>query len=473
MFTTETQRARRKTDFGLRIVDCGMGRVFGLCVLCVLCGCLWLSAENAHAAQQEVVPLNGAAFQGETVGIDANALVIFHVAEKKDQKSGNRSFPLDQLVRWGNPAALRPQTVVVLADGGRIVTAADWSGGAAVRLVGDDVVLLSDTWNEVHLQRRLVSGVVFAQQSRSDERERLVEQVRGEPSPNLARQSSPQASLQGRGDSESDALLLTNGDRLTGKLTQLDRGSLAIETLGGVAKLPLSRVEAIVFGKSRQPSPVGHEQKAEGEPSAGPSLQGNRNIAVGMKDGSVLYAKTIRANEKEIEIELASGVKLKGGTVGNIVALQSLGGRVVYLSDLDGADYRSAPYLSIAWPYSRDRNVLGGPIVVRGKRYWKGIGMHSAARLTYRFNGDYQWFDSAVAIDDSAKGRGSVTFGVYVSRDGKWSEAYKSGIVRGGEAPIPVSVDLRGARGLTLTVDFADRGDELDHAVWLDARLVR
>jgi NPCBM/NEW2 domain len=36
-----------------------------------------------------------------------------------------------------------------------------------------------------------------------------------------------------------------------------------------------------------------------------------------------------------------------------------------------------------------------------------------------------------------------------------------------------VSFDLKGARGLTLTVDFADRGDQLDRAVWLDARLVR
>jgi hypothetical protein len=127
----------------------------------------------------------------------------------------------------------------------------------------------------------------------------------------------------------------------------------------------------------------------------------------------------------------------------------------------------------VKWPFTRDRNVLGEPIAVRGKRYSKGIGMHSAARLTYRLDGDYRRFDSSAAIDDSAKGRGSVTFGVYTLRDGKWGEAFKSWIVRGSDAPQPVSVDLRGAKGITLTVDFADRGDELDHAVWLDARLVR
>jgi hypothetical protein len=131
------------------------------------------------------------------------------------------------------------------------------------------------------------------------------------------------------------------------------------------------------------------------------------------------------------------------------------------------------PYLSIAWPYARDRNVLGAPLSVGGKRYLKGVGMHSAARLTYQLDGKYRRFDSMVALDNSAGKKGSVTFGVYVLRAGEWKEAYTSGIVRGGEAPRRVSVDVSEAEGLTLTVDFADRGDELDHANWLDARLVK
>jgi hypothetical protein len=102
----------------------------------------------------------------------------------------------------------------------------------------------------------------------------------------------------------------------------------------------------------------------------------------------------------------------------------------------------------------------------------KGIGMHSASRLTYRLERKYQRFEAAIAVDDSADGRGSVTFGVYVLRGGAWQDAYRSGIVRGGDVPLPISVDLDGAEGLTLTVDYADRGDEMDRADWLDARLV-
>jgi hypothetical protein len=98
--------------------------------------------------------------------------------------------------------------------------------------------------------------------------------------------------------------------------------------------------------------------------------------------------------------------------------------------------------------------------------------MHSASRLTYPLGGKYKRFDAAVAIDDSAEKHGSVTFAVYVIRDGKLQEAYKSGIVRGGEAPRPVSVDVSGAESLTLVVDYADRGDEMDRANWLDARVL-
>ena len=36
-----------------------------------------------------------------------------------------------------------------------------------------------------------------------------------------------------------------------------------------------------------------------------------------------------------------------------------------------------------------------------------------------------------------------------------------------------ISVDNDGAKRLDLVVDFADRADELDHANWLNARLVR
>ena len=79
-----------------------------------------------------------------------------------------------------------------------------------------------------------------------------------------------------------------------------------------------------------------------------------------------------------------------------------------------------------------------------------------------------------LALDDSAGTRGSVIYRVFLEREaGDWQSAYESPIVRGGEPPLPLSLDVTGALRLALIVDFADRGDELDHANWLNARLVK
>jgi hypothetical protein len=322
-----------------------------------------------------------------------------------------------------------------------------------VRLQGDSLIVLTDIWDEVPLPRSLVHGIVFAQRSHPRDRERLEKAVR------------ESVSATGNG-AQADVVMLTNGDRVVGELTALSGGSLELSTDAGAVKLPLSRVEAVVFGKGRQPSP-----RAELGTKAAVSHQ--TRVAVGMSDGTVLHANRVIADENAVSVELADGVKLAGGSLKDMVYLQSLGGVFVYVSDLEPASYRHVPYLSIEWPFERDRNVLGEPLVVTGRRYLKGLGMHSASRVTYQLDGKYRRFDGMVAIDDSASQKGSVTFGVYVLRDNQWKSAYTSAVARGGDAPLPVSVDVEGAQALTLTVDFADRGDELDHADWLDARLVK
>ncbi len=139
---------------------------FVLRVVCVLCVYLLSRAGGADAAPQQVVPVEGPAYQADLISIDANGRVTFRAVDPNRTAATSatpeiRTIALSELVRWGNPVAPRTQTIVLLSDGSRIITAADWAGGAAVRLVGDDVELLSDTWNEVRLQRGLVAGIVL------------------------------------------------------------------------------------------------------------------------------------------------------------------------------------------------------------------------------------------------------------------------------------------------------------------------
>jgi hypothetical protein len=346
-----------------------------------------------------------------------------------------RSVAAGELVRWGHPVDPKPQTLVLFGDGSQLVASAAWAGRAPIELANNEWVLKSDAIDAFRLPRSLVRGLVFAESAHPAERRQLAERVRA-------------------ASGTSDEIWLTNQDRLTGRVSGFGEGTMTLSTPGGDAKLPLSRVEAVAFAGSRAPA--------------------GAKLAVGLRDGSLLRVASMRASEKELELALTSGERLTGSSVGDVVAVQALGSdRFVYLSDLEPAEYRHVPYLSIGWPLARDRNVLGQSLRVRGNRYLKGLGMHSAARVTYRLDGRWRRFEADVAIDDSAGRRGSVTFGVHVSRNGQWQAAFASGIERGGGEPKPVSVDVRGADGITLTVDYADRGDELDHADWLDARLAK
>ena len=157
-----------------------------------------------------------------------------------------------------------------------------------------------------------------------------------------------------------------------------------------------------------------------------------------------------------------------------LVAIQPLDGKAIYLSDLKPAAYKHIPYLSLSWPFVTNASVAGGPLRVGGKLYLKGLGMHSAARVTYDLDGSYRWLRSELAIDDAAENAGSVEFRVFVdSGDGRWQSRFASPIQRGGQAPTSMSVDLTGAKRISLLVEFADRGDQRDDADWLNARLIK
>jgi hypothetical protein len=265
-------------------------------------------------------------------------------------------------------------------------------------------------------------------------------------------------------DAEGDTLLFANGDQLAGSLVGLTGNKLTLKTADADLVVDRSRAAAIVF-RGGAGKPI---DKPAGQP-AGAGLR----IWVGLRDGSRLLAQSLHVQNATATIELVSGNTVSISADG-IAALLPIGGNAVYLSDLDHAGYRHIPFLSLAWDYARDQNVTGGPLVSAGRRYLKGLGMHSAARITYNLDSDYRAFQSALAIDDSTGGRGSVTCRVFVDDgSGKWQLKYDSPVIRGGDPPIAFEADLAGVKRISLLVDFADRGGEQDHVNWLDARLVK
>ena len=114
-----------------------------------------------------------------------------------------------------------------------------------------------------------------------------------------------------------------------------------------------------------------------------------------------------------------------------------------------------------------DKSVDGNPLTLSGKVYSHGLGTHAGSRLLIDLKGAATKFDAVAGLDDEKKGHGSIRFQVFV--DGKMK--VETPVLHGGDAPVPVSVDLTGARRLLLAVTDAGDGNDSDHADWADARL--
>jgi len=383
------------------------------------CLLLLLAFTPTWAEPPPAVPVEGAAFPAELTALDADWQITFGSGQIA------RQLTAGELVEWGSCAEVRKGPLAITADGGLLV--ADVLGADL-----DHITLDSGLFGQIELPLDALAGIVFDLPAAESDRDALLGRI-------------------ARADGDSDRLLLQNGDEITGLIESIDRAAVTLRTELGTPKIELDRIAAIVFNPDlKRP----------------PKHQGLRAWA-GFADGSRLIATGLVVNGRVLEIT-ACGQTWKT-LAGELVFLQPLGGRVTYLSDLTPAAERHEPYLDLRWPaWRRDENIAGGRLRCAGRLYLKGIGVHSYSQLTYLLDKPYRRFQAALGIDDSTAGRGSVTFRVYVDR----RRQHTSDVIRGGEHPVPISVDLSGAKRLDLIVDFADRADQHDRAAWLDARLV-
>ncbi|MBN1854214.1 MAG: NPCBM/NEW2 domain-containing protein [Pirellulales bacterium] len=348
---------------------------------------------------------------------------------------------IPELVRWGHPVDAENRSRAVLSDGSILIAADPWTVAEQVRLGDDTLRLVMRQIGAVEIPRELVCGILLHAPGDFHERELLV------------------STIASRSDSE-DAVLLTNGDRLRGTVRSFSGERLLITTAAGDAEFKIPGIAAVLFNASFLRT----------------SFPNGLRALVGLKDGSMLVARriapmTANTPDSKIELETVGGMRLQVPSHDGIVYLQTLGGRACYLSDMTPEYYKHIPYLDIPWPYYADRNVLAGRLRVGNLVYSKGIGVHSSARLVYKLQGSPRRFAADVAIDDAAGQRGSAIFRVLLAKDGKWHDVFTSPVIRGGQMPQPVDVEIDNAQGLALVVDYADYGDELDYANWIDARL--
>jgi hypothetical protein len=319
------------------------------------------------------------------------------------------------------------------------------------------VELESRVWRRAKISRQVLRGIVFHPPSDSLTRDQLAERITGRSDP-------------------FDRIWLANGDQLEGELQVTpddQRGSLF--GLAYLHFLPRRQIEPLVLEMKRVIA------VALAEPQ--PALPSPRTaMHLGFRDGSFLGVSELEAVDGKVRLEMPRGLSLVADQdtfLGEITFIQPYGANVTYLADVGPSDYQHVPYLDRPWQFQRDRNVLGGRLRCGENLYLKGLGMHSTSRLVFDLDQSHRLFEADLAIDASGRPWGSVNGLVLLEMpegqggQTRWEIAHQSPTIRAGDAPHAIRVELRDARRLALVVGFAERGDVLDHANWLNARLVR
>lgn len=123
--------------------------------------------------------------------------------------------------------------------------------------------------------------------------------------------------------------------------------------------------------------------------------------------------------------------------------------------------------MTSGWDRPRiNRSIEGKPLNLGGKTFAEGIGTHANSVFNLSLDGATA-FDATVGVDDEAEKKGSVEFIVLVDGTVKW----RSGVMRGGDVPKKVHVDLIKAKTLSLRATDAGDGSYFDHADWAEARV--
>ncbi len=407
---------------------------FSLCL--IFSGAAQLPAVPADVL---LLPVDGKPQMARLLGSTADGDWEFAQGAKGQEKI--ILAPAD-FIRWGQPAATLAGPSLFLTGGSCLVADEAFT---QLKIKNDHLQFDSRSLGEnIRIPLQLIEGVVLKPNSNKQQKYRWIDQVRAR-------------------HRDHDLVVMENGDRLSGTLIELSESELTLQTdAENPLKLPRKNVRAIAF----QPALLERPNAPD------------RSLMIQLADGSSLRAVSWNGNTDRVytvtPTDLKFTVDLKiDSSQPNLIGLLPVGFGWDFLSEREPAAYRHTPFLSLKWPYHRDRNVLGDTLQIDGIEYEKGIGMHADSELTYRLNSPWKRLEGLVGIDDTARHKGSVIFQVELERDDAgWQTAFTSRVLRGGEPPEAFSLSLDRVQRIRLKTLHADGGAVLDRANWVLVRLM-
>jgi len=251
---------------------------------------------------------------------------------------------------------------------------------------------------------------------------------------------------------ETDRVVLANGDVAVGIIREINRDKLRIADAASENE------------RSIDPTLL---RRAD---FANPTTQPAPGIAalVRLTDGASIRACELNWHDDAVDLQLLGRQRARLAPE-SIRAVEIVGGPRVWLSELEPTAFEHNPILGPTHALGRDVNALGQPLRVGGRRYDRGLGLHSAQRLEYALGGRFSQFRADIALDDSAGPLADVTLRVIL--DGR--EAARLEHLRAGQAAQQLDVDLSDADRMLIEVDPAANADIQDRIDLLDAALLK
>ena len=328
------------------------------------------------------------------------------------------------------PTSISPNAAYIALPEGDRVLASVTSGNPNALELGPGVI--SDIPVQLPLDR--VLGVVFPAATRSPD---FLSRVRHLRDP--ARQG--------------ETLALSNGDTQTGSFAGLDTNLLRFDAGNGEAKIERDRALALGF----DPALIAYPK-----PKA-PFLE------LGLLDGSRFGVTDCRLDRGTLSGNSRMGLKFAIAWK-NVAYVHVMSGEIVYLTSRQPAAAQFVAYLD-HHPKSigLDSTWDGSPIHLAGRAVERGLGMLPRTLAAYRIEPGDSVFQASVGLDDRSGDQANVVFRVLVDR----KEIFASPPMSQGDAPIPVNINLKGGQLLVLVVEFGERGDVQDSAIWANARIIR
>jgi hypothetical protein len=248
-------------------------------------------------------------------------------------------------------------------------------------------------------------------------------------------------------------------DSLTGTLERVNKAEVVFSSRAAGDKRPF------VFARDKVVAVrLATDAKAKGV---------DRSCAVRFRDGSRATGTPLAAPNGGLALKLAAGPTATLDFA-HVASVTFQGGSFVYLSDVAPTTFVETPFIAggVTHGLFVDRGARPGePLRIGEERFTKGLLLFAAAEATFALDGVAR-FTAKVGVDPETKARalvGSAYLALVVDGVEKW----RSLLLSSGAPPLPVALDVKGAKSLKLVVSFGDSFDAGARVVVGNAMLLK